>query len=448
MPGALDTARFNITGQNANQSIALAGNPSARGLNFSSTGTTTITGILGTDDLTLGDWGVTLNLGAGAVNMDALTIFTVNGTSLNITAGTSLSFSGNIRTTATSGDFSLLKSGLGTVNINGGQMYATGSTPNRILNITQGRVNFTNATVYLSSLITQTNNNAYLTSTNTTFNVNDSGWGHGGLILGWGNGFYSFAMNGGSCTMTRGVQMMGSGNTGRALLSLDGGVTVNSPFFIVANNDNCVGVLNIRDATITNGGTFRLGASKAIGVVNQFGRIIDNNGAINLDYRMNQNNNWGIFNLRGGLLKTDRITTGDDTANFRGSHHAFFNFHGDTLSPKSSSTNFVFSTLTGASAGIVSAPQLIVYSDGAVIDTLGMNVTIKEPLRAPLGHGVSEETIPIPAANQGAGYRGEPVVCPELSPGNLTNVTATAVANMVDDGTGNGTFKNRLHHDH
>ena len=169
-------------------------------------------------------------------------------------------------------------------------MFAAGNTPNRIIHMREGALNFTNATVHLSSLITQFSN-AYITATNSTLDFNDTGWFHGCFILGHGNNFYSAAINGGSIkTEGLGIYLNLGGNTGRALMTLDGGVTVDASEFLIANNDNCIGVLNIRNAAITNAYDITLGGSKAAGYVNQLGGTINNAGTVNLAYRMGQAN--------------------------------------------------------------------------------------------------------------------------------------------------------------
>ena len=380
---------------------------------------------------------VTVNAGhleiSAAVKLEA-------GTAISTAAGSSVTFAGNITTPVSSGDFNVVKSGLGTMNITG-TVFAAGSSPNRIINMTGGTTNFTNATVHVSSLISQTNNNVYMTATNSIIDIDDAGWYHGGLRVGWGNGVYSYAMNGGSLTLNpfaEIIRVAGNGNTGRAILSLDGGATVSTGGIDVGETDNTYGEINIRDASIANSWEFRIGVSKGLGVVNQLGATssVVNDLPVILTYRMGQTTCWGIYNLNAGTLKTDSIVSGDGNTQFNG-NRAFVNFHGGTLIPKANSGNFIYSTLTGSNAGSVSAPQLMVYSDGAIIDTDGKNITIGEKLLAPTGQGVSATTIVLAGPSQGSGYRGEPVI----TIGNTANFSATAVANMVDDGTGNGTFK-------
>ena len=370
------------------------------------------------------------------------------GASIDVAGGATLTLTGNVTTPQTANDLNFTKKGLGVLNFTGGTIYTdVGALPNRIINVTQGTLNFTNATVFLSSLLTQTNNNAYITATNSSLRIDDTvnNWYHGGLRVGYGNGVSSYAMNGGSLWLNdngNDILIAQNGNTGKGVMTVDGGALVHTGGIELADTDNTFGEFNVRNATVTNTWKLRVGTSKGIGVVNMLGGILDNNSdEINLQYRMGQANCWGIVNLNGGVMKATKITSGDGTAGFTG-NRSYINFHGGTLSPSASSLDFVSSTLTGANAGIISAPQLMVYSEGALLDIeTGKDITIGVPLQAPSGNGVTETTITLTGVNQGSGYRGEPVVKVELAPGGLANVTSTAVANMVDDGTGNGTFK-------
>ncbi len=77
------------------------------------------------------------------------------------------------------------------------------------------------------------------------------------------------------------------------------------------------------------------------------------------------------------------------------------------------------------------------FSGGVTFDitnsAAGAFATIGGTLEAPAGNGISDTTVAV--ANGGSGYIGAPIVTIAGATG------ATAVANMVDDGSGNGTFK-------
>ncbi|MFT5473020.1 MAG: fibronectin-binding autotransporter adhesin [Candidatus Promineifilaceae bacterium] len=165
-------------------------------------------------------------------------------------------------------------------------------------------------------------------------------------------------------------------------------------------------------------------------------------GALTLQYRMNVSQNYAcLYNLNGGTLTAGSIVSGDGTPN-RDVSNAYFNFHGGTLKPVGSETNFFRTTITGAKAPI-SVPQIVVWSEGAIIDTDGFNMGIHLPLAAPSGMGLYGDTnrsltVILTEGNGGSGYKATPLIrIGSLISGN----TATAVANMADDGTNNDTLK-------
>ncbi|OYW28543.1 MAG: hypothetical protein B7Z47_05705, partial [Chthoniobacter sp. 12-60-6] len=121
----------------------------------------------------------------------------------------------------------------------------------------------------------------------------------------------------------------------------------------------------------------------------------------------------GILNLNGGVYATRQITKTNGTG--------IVNFNGGILKALTSSGSFL--------TGLTSAN---VFSGGLTVDTNGQSITIGQALLAPAGNGVTT----IAVTNGGSGYVGAPYV--SISG---TGAGATAVANMVDDGMGNGTFK-------
>ena len=162
-------------------------------------------------------------------------------------------------------------------------------------------------------------------------------------------------------------------------------------------------------------------------------------GGLCLQYRMSKSDNFAIYNLgSAATLVTGSIVSGDGTP-YLSQNNAYLNLHGGTLKPATNETNFIRTSLTGSNAALA-APQAVVYSEGAVIDTNGHSITIRQPLRAPAGNGVPAATIPLSSASQGSGYTTTPIVyvttnaAAEPSSGCANG--ATAVANMVDDGTG------------
>ena len=157
---------------------------------------------------------------------------------------------------------------------------------------------------------------------------------------------------------------------------------------------NWGGSANAQIAVINVSGT------GSIATTNNSPIAFNNNGA-----------NTGVLNLNGGTVTTSQVNGG----------RGFLNFNGGTLKPSIATTNFLAVNTARIHAG------------GAVIDTDGKDITIGQALLAPTGQGITE----IPVADGGSGYTCPPIVT--IGTGGGTD--ATAVANMVDDGTGNGTFK-------
>ena len=71
IPGVADTATFNSSGVNANQSLTLDANQFIAGLTFNSTGTVSIASGTGANSLTLGNSGITIAAAAGADTISA-----------------------------------------------------------------------------------------------------------------------------------------------------------------------------------------------------------------------------------------------------------------------------------------------------------------------------------------------------------------------------------------
>ncbi|WP_165920122.1 beta strand repeat-containing protein [Chthoniobacter flavus] len=125
----------------------------------------------------------------------------------------------------------------------------------------------------------------------------------------------------------------------------------------------------------------------------------------------------GILNLIGGTYSVKQIVKGTNGT-------GWVNFNGGTLKAASGANSGSF--FNGLSS-------VNVFSGGGTIDTNGQAITIGQPLLAPNGSGVTT----IPVSYGGVGYIGAPYI--SITGGGGTG--ATAVANMVDDGSGNGTFK-------
>jgi autotransporter-associated beta strand protein len=124
---------------------------------------------------------------------------------------------------------------------------------------------------------------------------------------------------------------------------------------------------------------------------------------------------YGTMNLLGGVLMANRV------AKTTAASIATVNFNGGVL--RANMTNSAFMT------GLNNA---YVLPGGAIIDDGGFAIAIGQALLAPTANGVTT----IAVASGGSNYIGAPLLL--ISGGTGTN--ATAIANMVDDGSGNGTY--------
>jgi autotransporter-associated beta strand protein len=130
-------------------------------------------------------------------------------------------------------------------------------------------------------------------------------------------------------------------------------------------------------------------------------------------------NGTGILNLRAnGVLKAGCVTGGGYNG-FDGM--GIFNFHGGTLAV---GTTELAPNLTSFMEGLDHA---CVYSEGAVVDTNGIDTTIAQVLEKPADSGIKRIDV---GSGGGSGYIGTPVV---LISGSATGVGATAVAVMNGD---------------
>lgn len=131
---------------------------------------------------------------------------------------------------------------------------------------------------------------------------------------------------------------------------------------------------------------------------------------------------YGIANL----LSNGTLTVSSVEATGGANPTALLNFNGGTL--KATALNRGTSFMTSGNID-----GIYLYNGGATINDNGTAITVSTPLLAPTGNGVTT----ISVTNGGSGYVGAPMVTIT----NGTGAPATAFANMVDDGTGNGTFK-------
>ncbi|MCX5653705.1 MAG: autotransporter-associated beta strand repeat-containing protein, partial [Planctomycetota bacterium] len=319
--------------------------------------------------------------------------------------------------------------------------FHTGSNKLRRFNVQGGTANLTNSTAYLTRYIVganATDTNLVATNCNIT---SDGNADNGDLNIG-NNSKTSYDMHGGSLTTIYGGIYMGL-NSGSANLTMDNGATVNlntdgdpndySEWKMgdggSNNNAGKNNFVTIRGAmtsvSIPANGYLGVGiASGSTNVINQLGGTVNlpkNTGVtpfngtpaagLNMQYRMNREQLYAIYNLNGGTLTAGSILNGDGTP-YVESNNAYFNFHGGTLKPSGNEANFVRTSITGANAAR-GATRLTVYSEGAVIDTAGFDMGIQVPLNAPQSNGAYADGgggLTIAAVTEGSGYKATPEI--------------------------------------
>jgi autotransporter-associated beta strand protein len=205
-------------------------------------------------------------------------------------------------------------------------------------------------------------------------------------------------ITGGTCTLTANMHISRITNS-IGVLTLDGGLFDRS-----AATTEC-----------------NIGYSGGRGELNITGGTFDNSGR-NIFIRNNSNNSTGIINLCAGTLKVNAFQINAPGV-------AWLNGLGGTLKAATTGQTIIPSGLTG----VHSYGPFGGYTGGLAIDTDGKNVTVAKPIQAPAGSGVYA----IAVADGGSGYIGEPYVSIRGGGGE----GATAVADMEDDGTGNGTYR-------
>jgi autotransporter-associated beta strand protein len=240
------------------------------------------------------------------------------------------------------------------------------------------------------------------------------------------NSYGYFRMTAGSVWARR-LQTGGYGDNisrGRGLLRISGGSLTFSEHVLLGRNVGCESVLTLDGGTIThtNGNELSLARQGGRSELNLCGGTFSNANMYTIfQPTAGYGPGTGIVNLCAGSLITAPLQNPNNAP-------AYLNFCGGTLAPSGDSTVFV----PGNMAGVYSFGAFGAFAGGAVIDSNGKNVTIPAVIRNPTGLGVSDVSL----ANPGLGYIGEPYVSIEGGSGT----GATAVANLVDDGTGRGTF--------
>jgi autotransporter-associated beta strand protein len=383
--------------------------------------------------------------GNGTVqNNHASTAVTLTTGSDNINS----TFSGTIQNGAAAA-LALTKVGTGTFTVTGALNYtgntivtrgtlvaagsstATGgitvgnSTTNAVLNVPTGGT-FTGSTV-VAGTATGSFGAVNVTGGTMTMNGGDSD----SVSFGNANGGYgAFTISGGSFTQTRFMFGGTSGTTGTGGIGvglISGGTVRTTSYIILGRRGASTGVLTITGGTIDHTGAnqnlYVSFQDAARGELNVAGGLIDNTGRNVTFGGFAPWTGTGVVNLNAGTLLTNAVNQAQTTGT------SYWNFNGGTLKSSLTTSSF-FPTLTNTTVYVNGA--FGAFTGGAVIDTNGFDDTIGAILLAPVGDGVAS----IAVATQGSGYIGAPYVSV-----SGTGTGATAIANMVDDGTGNGTFK-------
>jgi len=238
-----------------------------------------------------------------------------------------------------------------------------------------------------------------------------------------GNGFANatgvFTQTGGTVNANAWTVVGQTGGGTNSLMDLSGGTYVSTPTgtagFSLNHGSTGYAVLNVRGSATLNRQT---GTSSVTTISLMQGNT-------------NSLNNVGILNLlSGGTIRTAAggIINGAGTGS--SGNLSLLNLNGGTIITNVASTALINVT---ANAAHTAASGAYIYSGGLTVDTNAFNSTIPAALRAPTGVGV--QTIAVD--NPGEGYLSAPMI--KITGGS--GVGATAIANMVDDGTGNGTFE-------
>ena len=397
-----------------------------------------------------------LNLGTGNVTLGANRQVTV--------AANTLIVGGNIP-----GTYSLTKAGSGTLALSGANTYSGGTTISAGKLTLSGANNYGNGPVTVGSVsgnaVLNIGNGGSVTANdpNTTtvcFLVGNASSANGAVNLsGTGSltvtgssyensftfaraaGSYGYLnMSGGTLSAVRlyfgGVSSSGGGGSGSTGVGLiTSGTATVSDFLMLCRLGGQTGCLTIQGGTLnhmTSGGgaaanPISLGYQGGRGELNLTGGNLNSTGtSLNIEQNGSTSGGaaTGIVNLNSGTLTLNSF--------INSSGSAYLNFNGGTLQASTNSTAFIPSTMTAVN----------IYSGGASIDSQSYNITNAAALVAPGNSGVTGISMTTGSGvNKGSGYIGAPYV--SITGGTLpaNGSPATAIANMVDDGTGNGTYK-------
>ncbi len=226
-----------------------------------------------------------------------------------------------------------------------------------------------------------------------------------------------FYQSGGAVTASAGFEIANQGDNNHSVYYMTGGTYTSSDSIgTMVTASNSTSQLTITNATMEstniggNIGTLNMASGSAAGQTS-------------------------VVNLNsGGVLQTTRIRAEGGAAHATSVRHV--NFNGGTLRViRPSGGDGGAPLLAGPAAGQYYIVN--VYTGGATLNivTSGHVANVSTPLLAPTGNGISGTTYTLSGTDRGSGYMGAPVV--QIAGA----IGATAVANMEDDETGNGTYR-------
>lgn len=407
----------------------------------------TTNSVAGSDTAGLKTNATTLTLGGLTGNKDLASVFTsalggysgVTALTLNPSTGITNTYAGIVSNGASG--MSLTKTGLGTQTLSGANTLTNATVNGGTLGITGGSLSLANGFVQVGSAVP-----GILKIDGGSLSVNSTGNNTGGLVAGGAAGnLGAIYLNSGAITTTIGFNLhiggVGSGIPTYGFLNITGGMLSG------AQQRTRIGQFGGTGVWYQSGGTYSNTVSSSSIEVGSAGSGGANVGVVYLNntaqFTSNTAMNLAPTNIGIGTLTvagSAALTVNNIlTAGAASGTTATVNLNGGTLTVKAITNNATGTfNFNGGTLKVGLAGELFsgtgatyVYPCGLTIDTNGNAVTISPALQAPAGSGVA--TIPMTSA--GSGYIGAPFV--SLS-GNGTG--ATAVANMVDDGTGTGTY--------
>ncbi len=265
-----------------------------------------------------------------------------------------------------------------------------------------------------------------------------------------GNSYGFYQMTGGSLAFTNNGALrlartpFGNSNDVGVLYQSGGAVTTNFGMELAVQGSNNHAVYYMTGGTYTSTG--RIAGAIASGAAGSTAQVTISNATMGSTSTLGNTatfdlangttaNQTSILNLNtGGILQTTRIRAETGPADPTTVRHV--NFNGGTMRDiRPAGGDGGAPLLGGASQG--QYYSIYVFAGGATLDIVnaGYTANVTNPINAPTGLGVSNTTVTLAGADRGTGYVGAPVVLISGATG------ATAVANMEDDGSGNGTYR-------